>query len=112
MPGEDPVEQRAADVADVQVAGRRRRKPDPHLVGAPDRPSTAESSRALGLALGHCSASSDASSRSRASDGVGQRADALDLDADLLARAASAPTPAGVPVKITSPGSRVVKEEM
>ena len=33
MPGEDPVEQGAAYVADVQVAGRRRGKPNAHLTG-------------------------------------------------------------------------------
>ena len=43
VPSEHPVEQRAADVADVQVAGRRRGEPDPNLFGgevAEDRVTT------------------------------------------------------------------------
>ena len=111
MPGEDPIEQRAAYVADVQVASRGRRKPYAHLIGR-QSPSTAEVVSGPGCRpIGHCSASFDVSSGRVPATGL-VRVPMPSISILTSCPGSIGPTPDGVPVKITSPGSSVVYEEM
>src|SRR5215203_5911747 len=109
MPGEDPVEEGAADVPDMQVASRRRRKPDSHLVGS-QIPEYSRIVSGRGLALAHCSACFDVSSGRAPATGL-VRVPMPSISTLTSCPGSIGPTPDGVPVKITSPGNRVVYEE-
>ena len=106
VPGEYPVEQGAAYVADVQVAGRGRGEPYAHLTGR----QVAEHRKVVtgrGLAVVHCSASFGASSGAALTTGL-VRVPIPSMSTLTSCPGSIGPTPAGVPVKITSPGSSVV----
>ena len=95
--GEGPVEQRSAHGADVQVAGRGRREPYPHLL----RRQVAQHPGIVATA--HEAACADA---------TGLVSDPMPSTSTVTScPGCIGPTPSGVPVKITSPGSKVVKEE-
>ena len=83
VPGEEPREQRAADVAHVERAAGCGREPAPNLPGHRDQAFT-------GLA----------------------RVPTPSTSTSTTSPSASAPTPSGVPVRMTSPGSKVMNAVM
>src|SRR5207247_8068485 len=84
MPCEEPVEERGARVPDVERSGRRRREPNADL---------RRDGRHVAATIGFDRTPIPAMSTSTESPG------------------SIGPTPAGVPVMITSPGSRVITRE-
>src|SRR5512133_1039030 len=109
MPGKDPVEERAADIADMQVARRGRGEPYADLLGR----QIAEHGKVVpvpGVPVCHCAASFDASSSSAdPAPTTGLLSVPIPSTSILTTCPGSiSPTPDGVPVRITSPGSKVV----